>query len=223
MLATRIVSHATTTKTPFRVALTGGIASGKTTVADLFAERGVPLIDTDLIARLVVEPGHPALDEVIAVFGTGILDDTGRLDRRRMRERIFGDDAARRRLEGILHPAIRAEMEAQSRRAAGPYQILVIPLLAEGGRRDHVDRVLVVDAPESVQVDRLMARDAVDREQALASLRAQATRDARLAIADDVIVNFGKTDELRAQVEALHRKYCALAAAKAANGSAAQR
>ena len=135
---------------PFRVALTGGIASGKTTVANLFASHGVPLVDTDLIAREVVEPGQPALAAVASAFGNDVLGPDGRLDRRRLREIIFGDAGARARLEAILHPAIRAEMERQSAAAAqaGPYQILVIPLLAEGGRRDHVDRILVVDAPE---------------------------------------------------------------------------
>jgi dephospho-CoA kinase len=193
----------------YRVALTGGIASGKTTVANLFAAHGVPLVDTDLIAREVVEPGQPALAAVAAAFGTDVLDPEGRLDRRRLREIIFGDAAARGRLEAILHPAIRAEMERQSAAAAdaGPYQLLVIPLLAEGGRRNHVDRVLVVDTPESVQVARLMARDAVTREQAEASLRAQAARTARLGIADDVVNNTGRIEDLRDQVDALHLQY----------------
>ena len=136
---------ATTAQAPLRIALTGGIASGKTTVANLFAERGVAVIDTDVIAREVVEPGHAALGQVVQAFGPEILAPDGRIDRRRMRERIFADSAARKRLEAILHPAIRAEMERQSLAAPGPYQVLVIPLLAEGGRRDHVDRVLVVD------------------------------------------------------------------------------
>jgi dephospho-CoA kinase len=180
------------TPAAFRVALTGGIASGKTTVANLFAEHGVPLIDTDLIARQVVEPGHPALAKVVAAFGPDILDANGQLDRRQMRERIFADRDAKLRLEAILHPAIREEMEAQSVAADGPYQILVIPLLTEGGRRDHVDRVLVVDTPESVQIERLMARDSVSHEQAQAALQSQASRKARLALADDVIVNQGE-------------------------------
>jgi dephospho-CoA kinase len=193
----------------YRVALTGGIASGKTTVANLFAAHGVPLVDTDLIAREVVEPGQPALAAVVATFGADVLDQEGRLDRRRLREIIFGDAAARGRLEAILHPAIRAEMERQSAAAAdaGPYQLLVIPLLAEGGRPNHVDRVLVVDTPESVQVARLMARDAVTREQAEASLRAQAARTARLGIADDVVNNTGRIEDLRDQVDALHLQY----------------
>ena len=209
---------ATPAAAPFRVALTGGIASGKTTVARLFAAHGVPLIDTDVIAREVVEPGQPALDAVVAAFGPEVLGPDGRLDRRRLRDIVFADAAARGRLESILHPAIRAEMERQSRAAAvvGPYQLLVIPLLAEGGRRDHVDRVLVVDVPEIVQVDRLMARDAVTREQAGAVLQAQASRAARLAIADDVVTNTGGVEELERQVAELHALYQRLALAKAA-------
>ena len=210
----------------FRVALTGGIASGKTTVADLFGSLGIPLIDSDIIAREVVEPGQPALAAVTQAFGNSVLGADGRLDRRRLREIIFADAGARARLEAILHPAIRAETERQSAAAArsGPYQVLVIPLLTEGGRRDHVDRVLVVDAPEAVQVERLMARDSVTLEQAQASLRAQAQREARLQLADDVVTNNGLIDELRAQVAALHALYVKLAAEKVVppNGHAAQ-
>lgn len=196
-----------------RIALTGGIASGKSRVADLFSALGVPVIDTDLIARQVVEPGQPALADVVETFGPGVLGADGRLDRRKLRELIFSDTTARQRLEAILHPAIRAEMERQSSAAGGPYQILVIPLLTEGGRRDHVDRVLVVDVPESLQVERLMNRDTVTKEQAMASLAAQATRSARLAIADDVISNSGSAEELRGKVAALHEQYLHLAAA----------
>jgi dephospho-CoA kinase len=198
--------------TPFRVALTGGIASGKTTVANLFAGLGVPLIDTDVIARQVVEPGEPALAQVVATFGPDVLDTDGRLDRRRMRERIFADPTAKQRLEAILHPAIRAEMERQSREVGGPYQVLVIPLLTEGKRREHVDRVLLVDVPEELQIQRLMMRDGVTHEQARASLNAQATRADRLAMADDVVRNTGRVDDLRAEVAMLDTKYLALAA-----------
>jgi dephospho-CoA kinase len=140
-------------------------------------------------------------------FGREVLDDGGRIDRPRMRERIFADAAARRRLEAILHPAIRAEMERQSREADGDYQLFVIPLLAEGGRRDHVNRVLLVDVPEELQVERLRSRDGVTREQALASLRAQATRAQRLAMADDVLPNTGRVEDLRQAVAGLHERY----------------
>jgi dephospho-CoA kinase len=198
---------------PFRVALTGGIASGKSTVAELFAALGVPVIDTDVISREVVEPGQPALGEVVAAFGKGVLDAAGRLDRRRMRERIFADPGARHRLETILHPVIRAEMARQSTAAGGAYQVLVIPLLTEGGRRDHVDRVLLVDAPEELQVERLIARDGVTQAQARASLDAQATRAERLALADDVIRNTGRVDELRAAVAAMDAEYRRMAGA----------
>jgi len=199
--------------TPFRVALTGGIASGKTAVANLFATHGVPVIDTDVIAREVVEPGQPALAAVVDAFGTGVLAADGRLDRPRLRERIFGDAEARRRLEAILHPAIRAEMERQSRAAGGSYQVLVIPLLVEGGRRDHIDRVLVVDVPEATQIERLVRRDGVSEDQAEAALRAQASRDARLAFADDVIENTGDMAALERRVAKLHGNYLRLAGA----------
>jgi dephospho-CoA kinase len=200
------------TKPPFRVALTGGIASGKSTVADLFAALGVPVIDTDVIAREVVEPGRPALTQVIETFGSEVLGSDGRLDRRRLRERIFADPDAKRRLEAILHPAIRVEMERQSRAADGPYQVLVIPLLTEGKRRDHVDRVLLVDVPEELQIQRLVSRDGVSHEQAQASLNAQATRAERLAMADDIVRNTGRPEDLRENIEALHERYLQLAA-----------
>jgi len=202
---------ATAEMPPYRVALTGGIASGKTTVANLFAKLGVPVIDTDVIAREVVEPGQPALAAVVEAFGRDVLGDDGRIDRRRMRERIFADPAARQRLEAILHPAIRNEMERQSREAGGAYQVLVIPLFAEGKRRDHVDRVLLVDVPEEMQIERLTWRDGVTREQAQASLNAQATRAERLAMADDIVRNTGRVDDLREKVAELDAKYRRLA------------
>lgn len=204
------------TNRPYRVALTGGIASGKTTVANLFAGLGVPVIDTDVIARAVVEPGQPALAAVVAAFGRDVLDADGRLDRRRMRERIFSDREAQRRLETILHPAIRSEMERLSREAGGVYQVLVVPLLTEGGRRDHVDRVLLVDVPEAVQVERLISRDGVTHEQAQAALSAQASRAARLAWADDLVANTGRIDDLRTRIVQLDALYRRLAAARTA-------
>jgi dephospho-CoA kinase len=204
----------------FRVALTGGIASGKTTVADLFATLGVPVIDTDVIAREAVEPGQPALDQVVEEFGPEVLGTDGRLDRRRLRERIFADPEAKRRLEAILHPTIRAEMERQSFAADGPYQVLVIPLLTEGKRRDHVDRVLLVDVPEELQIQRLMSRDGVTHEQAQASLDAQATRAERLAVADDVVRNTGRPEDLREAVARLHAQYLQLTASPPASPAA---
>lgn len=198
---------------PLRIGLTGGIASGKSAVADAFARRGVRIVDTDVIAREVVEPGRPALDEVVRAFGAGVLDADGRLDRRALRAIVFAEPALRRRLESILHPAIRTEMRAQAAAAAGPYVVIAIPLLVENGLQSQVDRVLVVDCPPDVQLARLLARDRETPEGARRILAAQASREARLAAADDVVANDGTLDELDARVEALHRRYLALAAA----------
>jgi len=196
---------------PLRIGLTGGIASGKSTVARLFEARGVPVLDTDQIARDVVEPGQPALAAVVEAFGPTVLAPGGRLDRPTLRTRVFGDTAARRRLEAILHPAIRAELVRRSATAGGPYQVWVIPLLVEGGRIDRVDRVLVVDCPPDLQVERLVARDGGTEAAARAILAAQASREQRLAAADDVIVNDGSEAGLAPQVAALDARYRALA------------
>lgn len=201
---------------PFIVGLTGGIASGKTTVANLFEERGVTLIDTDQLARDVVEPGTPALAQLVTVFGADILDAAGRLDRRRMRDRVFAAPAERRVLESITHPAIRAELVRRSQTARGPYQIHVIPLLAEGRNRAAFDRVLVVDCPTEAQLERLMQRDGSSAEQARQMLAAQATREQRLSVADDVIHNDGRIEHLEPQIDALHARYLTLAASKRA-------
>jgi len=192
---------------PLRVGLTGGIASGKTTVANLFAARGIAVIDTDQIAREIVASGQPALARVVEAFGRDILDASGALDRRRLRASVFADPAGRRRLEALLHPLILDEMARRSADAPGPYQILVIPLLAETGRTEYVDRVLVVDCPVDVQVARLLARDAENELQARAMIAAQATREQRLALADDVIVNDGALDALESEVKALDARY----------------
>lgn len=201
-------------KRPLLIALTGGIASGKSAVADLFAKLGAPVLDTDQIARDVVEPGAPALAQLVAEFGADILDQSGRLDRTRMRARVFNSPEQRKRLEAITHPAIRAELARRSAAAGGDYQIHVIPLLAEGGRADAYDRVLVVDVPESHQLQRLMARDGASAEQAQRILDAQATRAQRLEIADDVIVNTGAIEDLQGFVDTLHRNYLLIAAAR---------
>lgn len=194
-----------------RIGLTGGIASGKTTVANLFADAGAVVIDTDVIAREVVEPGEPALAALVEALGDDILGTDGRLDRALLRRRLFGDEALRRRVESILHPAILAKLEQQSAEAGGPYQLLVIPLLVESDLAGIVDRVLVVDCPVERQVERLMKRDGETREGARAMLAAQVSRDQRLAAADDVIVNDGTFAYLAARVADLDRKYRALA------------
>lgn len=198
-----------------RIGLTGGIASGKTTVARLFAALGIPVIDSDELAREVVAPGTAGLEAIRARFGPGVIQPDGTLDRRALRERVFADPAARRDLEAITHPAIRALMDRRSGEAGGPYQILAIPLLVEGGaRRPGIDRVLVVDCPEELQVRRVMLRDGSTEAGARAVLAAQAGRAARLAAADDVIVNDGDVAALRDRVEALDRHYRGLAAAR---------
>lgn len=196
---------------PLLIALTGGIASGKTAVSRLFEGLGVPVLDTDQIARDVVEPGTPTLVQVAEALGSDMLDSSGRLDRKRLRERVFADPAQRRRLEDITHPAIREELARRSATAGGPYQIHVIPLLVEGGRVDAYDRVLVVDCPEEDQVARLVARDGSEIDQAKRILDAQATREQRLSAADDVIVNTGTLADLEKFVLTLHQNYRLLA------------
>ncbi|MFZ9303991.1 MAG: dephospho-CoA kinase [Steroidobacteraceae bacterium] len=194
----------------FKVGLTGGIASGKTRVAEFFAARGVPVIDSDQIAREIVAPGAPALAAIRERFGEGVMAADGNLDRRALRAIVFADPAARRDLEAITHPAIRARMAELNAQARGPYVINAIPLLTEGGGRRDLDRVLVVDCPEDLQIARVMARDQVDEAGARAVLAAQASRAARLAIADDVIVNDGDLGALEARVASLHERYLGL-------------
>lgn len=195
-----------------RIGLTGGIASGKSTVAGLFAARGATVLDTDVIAREVVEPGRPALGALVRALGSDILDGEGRLDRAELRRRLFDDAALRRDVEAILHPAIIAELERKALAAPGPYQLFVIPLLVENRFMSIVDRVLVVDCPEEEQQRRLMARDGESRDAAARMLAAQATREQRLAAADDVIDNGGEAADLPGQVAALDAKYRRLAA-----------
>lgn len=192
---------------PFRVALTGGIASGKSVVADMFADLGIPVIDTDLIAREVVAPGQPALDEIRERFGSSMLKGDGHLDRAAMRRHVFSDENARADLEALLHPRIATETMRQADAAEGPYQVIVVPLLVGSNLQDVVDRILVVDCSEETQVSRLLARDMETEQQARRILAAQASRQERLAIADDVISNEGSLDETRARVRSLDREY----------------
>jgi dephospho-CoA kinase len=194
-----------------RIGLTGGVASGKTTVAKLFADAGAVVLDTDVIAREVVEPGEPALAALVEALGDEILGTDGRLDRALLRRRLFGDEALRRTVESILHPAILAELGRQSADAGGSYQVLVIPLLVDSDLAGIVDRVLVVDCPVERQIARLMLRDGETREGAGAMLAAQVSRETRLAAADEVIVNDGTLADLAAQVADLDRKYRLLA------------
>lgn len=196
---------------PLLIALSGGIASGKSAVAEEFAKLGVPVLDTDQIARDVVAPGMPALGQLVAEFGSEILDANGRLDRSHMRERVFSDPAQRRKLEAITHPAIRAELARRSAAAGGDYQVHVIPLLVETGRAEAYDRVLVVDCPQEAQVVRVMGRDGASREQAEEILAAQASREERLNAAHDVIENTGTLADLQRFVQTLHRNYALLA------------
>ena len=193
----------------FTVALTGGIASGKSAVSDRFAALGARVIDADRVSRELVAPGGTALEEIVAAFGADALADDGTLDRRRMRERVFADADARHRLEAILHPRVRDELRRRAA-SATPYALLVIPLLVESGHYAWVDRVLVVDVPRELQHQRLLARDGITPELADAMLDAQASRAQRLELANDVIANDGSLAELDRKVALLHERYLAL-------------
>ena len=198
------------TPRPLRIGLTGGIASGKTTVANFFADLGIPVIDTDVIARDVVAKGAPALTQIRADFGDAVFNDDGVLDRKAMRKLVFSDDSKRRQLEGILHPRIREAAVVQVQAVTDPYMIIVVPLLVESPMKALMDRVLVVDCSEDVQLKRLLARDTEDEAQARRMIAAQASRDERRAIADDVLLNDTDLDETRRQVDALHHRYLEL-------------
>jgi len=195
-----------------RIGLTGGIASGKSTVEQRLIELGVPVVNADDSARAVVAHGQTGLAAVVERFGGGVLRPDGELDRPALRNLIFQSPEKRRDLEAILHPLIREHMERQAAGAVGPYLVLSIPLLVESsGARDRVDRILVVDADESQQVQRLMTRDSVSVEQARAVLAAQASRTDRFKVADDVLLNSGSVAELRQAVDRLHQRYLELA------------
>lgn len=198
------------------VAITGGIGSGKTTVANQFAELGIEVVDADVIAREVVEPGTPALAAIAAHFGSAVITHDGQLDRRRLRERVFTDPQTKGWLNALLHPLIRTEMQRQCAAARSPYCLLVVPLLVENRLTALANRVLVIDVDEATQIERTCRRDGVSREQAQAILTAQASRAERLAAADDVLDNQNGTPEaIKSRILALHETYLAFASQQA--------
>lgn len=191
---------------PLKIGLTGGIASGKSTVATMFAELGITVVDTDVIARELVLPGEPALQEIRERFGQQLVDASGHLDRAALRKRVFADEQARLDLEAILHPRIGEETRRQAEAATGPYVVIVVPLLVGSPLAHYVERIVVVDCDEELQLQRLLARDAETVEQARRILAAQASRETRLAIADDVISNDQGLQETRRQVRDLDQR-----------------
>ena len=193
------------------VALTGNISSGKSEVARRFAALGADVIDADVVARELVRPGAPALEEIVSAFGAGVLDASGALDRPAVRALIFRDPQARKQLESILHPRVREALRRHAEETDAVYAMLVIPLFVESGAYGWVDRVLVVDATREDQIARLIARDGVSEELARTIVDVQATREQRLAAAHDVIDNSGSPEALDAAVAALHERYVALA------------
>lgn len=199
----------------FVVGITGGIGSGKTAVSDSFAELGIKVVDADLASRVVVEPGRPALQAIREHFGEDVIQPDGTLDRAAMRQRVFADEAERRWLEALLHPLIGEEIRTSLQSASSPYAILVSPLLFEAGQVEMVDRVLVVDVPETLQIQRTAARDGNSEEQVRAIMQAQTDRETRRSRADDVIVNDGSLEDLKAEVARLHQTYLAMSKASA--------
>jgi dephospho-CoA kinase len=192
----------------FVVGLTGGIGSGKSAAASEFERLGAVLVDTDAIAHELTQPGGQAISEVERIFGPDVIGPSGAMDRKRMRERVFADPVARKALEALLHPLIREESRARIAAAPGPYVIHVVPLLIESADyRSRVDRVLVIDSPEELQIERVRGRSGLSADEVRAIVASQATRAARLAAADDVIENRGTIDALRKQVAAFHQKY----------------
>ncbi|MBL0546265.1 dephospho-CoA kinase [Aeromonas jandaei] len=198
------------------VAITGGIGSGKTTIANQFAELGIDVVDADVIAREVVEPGTPALAAIADHFGPVVITPDGQLDRRRLRERVFSDPSAKTWLNALLHPLIRSEMQRQCAAARSPYCLLVVPLLVENKLTGLANRVLVVDVDEATQIERTCRRDGITVEQAKAIIAAQASRSERLAAADDVIENLnGSEMAIKARILTLHETYLAFASQQA--------
>lgn len=193
------------------IGLTGGIGSGKTTVSDLFSALGVPIIDTDVIARELVEPGQPALTDITTLFGKDLLNPDGRLNRSKLGDITFNKPDARKQLEQILHPRIRKQVSERLKKLHSPYAIVVIPLLIETGDRSYIDRILVVDCERQNQINRVAQRDQRSKQQIKQILQAQVSRQQRLQAADDVLDNNADQDTLKQQVDVLHHKYLALA------------
>ncbi|MBU3071017.1 dephospho-CoA kinase [Aestuariicella sp. G3-2] len=191
----------------FVVGVTGGIGSGKTAVSDRFAELGIVVVDADVASRVIVEPGRPALAKIAEHFGSDILQTDGTLDRAKLRTAVFKDPAERKWLEALTHPLIREEILSGLRNATSPYALLVSPLLVESGQNQLTQRVLVVDVPEELQLERTVNRDNNSPDQVKAIMAAQASRQQRLDSADDVIVNDGSLEQLHQQVDTLHQKY----------------
>lgn len=196
---------------PFVVGVTGGIGCGKSTICRGFAALGAPVIDTDEVAREVVAPGSTGLEAIVARFGHDILQADGHLDRRRLRGIVFAHEVDRQWLEALLHPLIRTRTDEHLGAATHPYCLVCIPLLVERGGGNRVDRVLVIDCPPDVQIERVMARDKLTAPEVEAIMRAQASRTARLAAADDVIENIGDAETIQPAIRALHQRYLDLA------------
>jgi len=200
----------------FRVALTGGIGSGKTTVAKRFAEHDIAIVDADAIARRITEAGQPAATEILSALGESVADGEGNIERKKLAEAVFSDSSNRKRLEDILHPRIRGEMIRAIESVKSPYCILVIPLLVESSMQDLADRIVTVDVAPETQVARTRERDGRSEKEIRAILQAQASRAQRLAVADDVITNEGGIEQLYAQIDRLHETYLKMASTASA-------
>ena len=202
------------------IGLTGGIGSGKSAVSDRFAQHGITIVDADVASRVVVEPGRPALTRIAEHFGAELITSSGTLDRALLRSKVFSSEQERKWLEALLHPLIAEEIQSGLANSRSPYTVLVSPLLLETTQHSYVDRILVVDVPVELQLRRTMARDNNSESQVRAIIAAQMARDTRRSRADDLISNDGSLEQLQQQVDALHQRYLALAAAKAAGAPA---
>ncbi len=189
------------------IGLTGGIGSGKTAVSDIFEELGIRVVDADLASRVVVEKGRPSLEEIAKHFGQGILTEEGELDRAKLREIIFNSDEEKNWLESLLHPAIARQIQDELKASSSPYTILVSPLLLETNQKDFCDKVLVVDVPVETQIERTLKRDDVSLDQVQSIIKAQISRDKRLELADEVIVNDKSFEALQRAVSKLHQQF----------------